>query len=96
MPYVCINLNHAVIVTICQSHVEFRNVVFIDLIWLMNLDKLSFSHQSWDSAASAGDHNRCSSTSTGEELIEIAPSPKLKRHNSLKLIRQRDLTVKNS
>lgn len=53
-------------------------------------DKSSFSRQSWDSAA---DHNRCSSTSTGEDLIEVAPSPKLKRHNSLKLIRQRDIVV---
>ncbi|ODN01906.1 Storkhead-box protein 1 [Orchesella cincta] len=56
-------------------------------------DKLSFSHHSWDSAVSTGDHNRCSSTSTGEELIAVAPSPKLKRHNSLKTIRQRDVAV---
>ncbi|CAL8114048.1 unnamed protein product [Orchesella dallaii] len=56
-------------------------------------DKMSFSHQSWDSAVSTGDHNRCSSTSTGEELIVVAPSPKLKRHNSLKTIRQRDVAV---
>lgn len=54
-------------------------------------DNLNLSRQSWESTT---DQNRCSFTANVEEdLIEVVPSPKLKRHNSLKLIRQKDVAV---